>query len=143
VQRHERVLEIGAGSGYMAALLSHKAQSVISLDIVPELARLASANLQRAGAANVSVREADGSQGLASEAPFDVIMLSGSVASVPQALLQQLKVGGRLIGTVGSEPVMRAVRITRLAEARFTEADLFDTVLPRLQGFGEPTRFAF
>ena len=57
------VLEIGAGSGYMAALLSHKAQSVISLEIVPELARLASANLQRAGAANVSVREADGSKG--------------------------------------------------------------------------------
>ncbi|EHR71690.1 protein-L-isoaspartate carboxylmethyltransferase [Burkholderiales bacterium JOSHI_001] len=143
VHRHERVLEIGAGSGYMAALLSHKAQSVISLEIVPELARLASANLQRAGAANVSVREADGSQGLASEAPFDVIVLSGSVSAVPQALLQQLKVGGRLIGTVGSEPMMRAVRITRLADAQFTEVDLFDTVLPRLQGFGEPTRFAF
>ena len=143
VHRHERVLEIGAGSGYMAALLSHKAQSVISLEIVPELARLASANLQRAGAANVSVREADGCQGLAGEAPFDVIVLSGSVASVPQALLQQLKVGGRLIATVGSEPVMRAVRFTRLTDSQFTEADLFDTVLPRLQGFGEPTRFAF
>jgi protein-L-isoaspartate(D-aspartate) O-methyltransferase len=143
VHRHERVLEIGAGSGYMAALLSHKAQSVISLEILPELARLASANLQRAGAANVSVRQADGSQGLASEAPFDVIVLSGSVASVPQALLQQLKVGGRLIGTVGHEPVMRAVRVTRLTDTQFTEADLFDTVLPRLQGFGEPTRFAF
>ena len=82
-------------------------------------------------------------RGLAGEAPFDVIVLSGSVSSVPQALLQQLKVGGRLIGTVGGEPVMRAVRITRIADAQFTEVDLFDTVLPRLSGFGgaQPLRF--
>jgi protein-L-isoaspartate(D-aspartate) O-methyltransferase len=143
VHRHERVLEVGAGSGFMAALLGHKAQSVVSLEIVPELARLASANLQRAGLSNVNVREADGSAGLAAEAPFDLIVLSGSVASVPQALLQQLKVGGRLVGIVGSEPVMRALRITRNAEQSFTEEELFDTVAPRLVNFGEPSRFSF
>jgi protein-L-isoaspartate(D-aspartate) O-methyltransferase len=143
LQRHERVMEIGAGSGHMAALLAHRAQSVVSLEIVPELARLASANLHRAGVANVHVREADGSPGLPAEAPFDLIMLSGSVAVAPQVLLAQLKVGGRLVGVIGDEPVMRAVRITRRGEADYATESLFDTVVPRLVGFGERNRFSF
>jgi protein-L-isoaspartate(D-aspartate) O-methyltransferase len=133
VLRHERVLEIGAGSGFMAALLSHRAQSVTSLELQPELVQLARDNLRRAGVANVDVREA----------PFDVIMLSGSVALVPQGLLNQLRVGGRLIGIVGTEPVMRAVRITRVSDTSFQTVELFDTVAPRLQGFEAPTRFTF
>jgi protein-L-isoaspartate(D-aspartate) O-methyltransferase len=143
VQRHERVLEIGTGSGFMAALLSHRAQSVTSLEIRPELVQLARDNLRRAAVHNVDVRESDGAAGLAGEAPFDVIMLSGSVALVPQGLLNQLRVGGRLIGIVGSEPVMRAVRITRLSDTSFQTVELFDTVAPRLQGFEAPTRFTF
>jgi protein-L-isoaspartate(D-aspartate) O-methyltransferase len=143
LQRHERVLEIGAGSGFMAALLAHRAQSVITLERVPGLARMAAENLRRAGVANASVREIDGRDGLAAEGPFDVIVLSGSVASVPPALLQQLRPAGRLIGIVGAEPVMRAVRITRLGDASFGTQELFDTVVPRLAGFDEPTRFSF
>jgi protein-L-isoaspartate(D-aspartate) O-methyltransferase len=69
VQRHETVLEVGAGSGFMAALLGHRAQRVITLENRPELARMASENLRRAGLSNVSVREADGRQGLAAEGP--------------------------------------------------------------------------
>jgi protein-L-isoaspartate(D-aspartate) O-methyltransferase len=143
VQRHEKVLEIGAGSGHMAALLAHKAQHVITLEVVPELAQLATENLRRAGVVNVTVKQADGSQGLPAEAPFDVILLSGSVAQVPQALLDQLKVGGRLAAIVGQEPVMRAMLITRLGPADFRSVELFDTVAPRLVGFGEPTKFKF
>jgi protein-L-isoaspartate(D-aspartate) O-methyltransferase len=143
LQRHERVLEVGAGSGFMAALLAHRARSVISLEIVPSLATLAGANLQRAGIANAKVRVADGARGLPDEAPFDVIMLSGSTHAVPQALLQQLAPGGRLLGIVGDEPVMRAVRVQRLADARFETQILFDTVAPRLRGFDEPSRFKF
>jgi protein-L-isoaspartate(D-aspartate) O-methyltransferase len=143
VGRHERVLEVGAGSGYMAALLAHKAQQIVSLEIRPALATLAAANLRHAGIANAEVREADGSQGLPSEAPFDVIVLSGSVASVPQPLLDQLKVGGRLVGIVGQEPVMRATLITRVAATQFRRDELFDTVAPRLQGFAEPPPFRF
>ena len=143
VQRHERVLEIGTGSGFMAALLSHRAQSVTTLEIRPELVQFARDNLRRAGVHNVDVREADGAVGLPGEAPFDVIMLSGSVALVPQDLLNQLRIGGRLIGIVGSEPVMRAVRITRLSDTSFQTVELFDTVAPRLQGFEAPTRFTF
>lgn len=143
VQRHERVLEIGAGSGFMAALLAHRAQSVITLERVPVLARMAAENLRRAGVFNASVREMDGRAGLVAEAPFDVIVLSGSVASVPSVLLAQLRVGGRLIGIVGAEPMMRAVRVTRQSDASFVTVELFDTVAPRLAGFDEPTRFGF
>lgn len=143
VRRHEKVLEVGAGSGYMAALLGRQAQRVVSLEIVPELAAMAAANLQRAGLRNVSVREADGARGLAGEAPFDVIVLSGSVAEVPRVLLEQLKVGGRLIAIVGEEPVMRATLVTRVSEHDFGRVESFDTVAPRLLGFDEPPRFHF
>ena len=143
VLRHERVLEIGTGSGYMAALLAHQAQHVISLEIQPELARMATDNLRRASILNVQVREADGARGLPAEGPFDVIVLSGSVADVPPALLNQLKVGGRLVAVVGQLPVMRAVLTTRSSEAGFGRVDLFDTVAPRLSGFDEPSRFTF
>jgi protein-L-isoaspartate(D-aspartate) O-methyltransferase len=140
---NEKVLEVGTGSGYMAALLAHRAQRVVTLEIDPELARTARANLQRAGITNAEVREADGSKGLPAEAPFDVIVLSGSVAEVPPALLSQLKVGGRLAAIVGSEPVMRATFITRTGEASFSTLQPWDTLAPRLANFPEPSRFSF
>jgi protein-L-isoaspartate(D-aspartate) O-methyltransferase len=143
VQRHERVLEIGAGSGYMAALLAHKAQHVTSLELHPELARMASANLKRAWVLNAAIVEADAAAGLPVEGPFDVIVLSGSVAEVPRALIAQLKPGGRLVAVVGQLPIMRAVLVTRGPEAGHATVELFDTVAPRLVGFGEPSRFTF
>ena len=143
VQKHERVLEVGAGSGFMAALLAHRAQHVTTLEILPELARMASANLKRAAVLNATVKQADGSRGLPADGPFDVILLSGSVAEVPQALLAQLKVGGRLAAIVGQQPVMRATLVTRSSEHGWASVELFDTVAPRLQGFGEPARFSF
>ena len=143
VARHERVLEVGAGSGFMAALLAHKAQQVLTMEIRPALAAMASANLRRAGIGNARVIEGDGANGLASEAPFDVILLSGSVATVPQALLDQLKPGGRLAAIVGDEPVMRATLFTRTAAAGFRREELFDTVAPRLQGFAQASAFRF
>jgi len=143
VHKHERVLEVGAGSGYMAALLAHKAQQVTTMEILPELASLARDNLKRAAIVNVSVREGDGSKGLSADGPYDVIVLSGSVPEVPAALLGQLKVGGRLVAIVGDLPIMRARLVTRSSDAGFTSVDLFDTVAPRLSGFDEPSRFHF
>jgi protein-L-isoaspartate(D-aspartate) O-methyltransferase len=143
VARHERVLEVGAGSGYMAALLAHKAQHVTTLEIEPELVVMAATNLRRAGISNAAVRKLDGASGLPAEAPFDAIVLSGSVADVPAALLDQLKPGGRLVAIVGQEPVMRATLITRVAAAQFKREELFDTVAPRLKGFAEPAAFRF
>lgn len=146
VQRHETVLEIGTGSGFMAALLAHRAQSVTTLECKPALAATARANLARNGVVNVQVLEVDATKaagGHAAQGPFDVILLSGSVAEVPRALLQQLKAGGRLAAVVGQEPIMRAKLFTRAGEAAWGEQDLFDTVAPRLLGFAEPTRFNF
>ena len=143
VQKHEKVLEIGAGSGYMAALLAHRAQRVLSLEINPELATLARANLQKAGIRNAEVRQLDGSVGAPAEGPFDLIMLSGSVAEVPPALLAQIKVGGRLLAIVGEDPVMCATIITRVGETEFQTRQPWDAVAPRLLNFPEPSQFHF
>lgn len=139
----EKVLEIGAGSGYMAALLAHQAQRVVSLEINPALAEMARTNLQKAGITNADVRVFDGAAGAPGEAPFDVIVLSGSVAEVPQNLLAQLKIGGRLVGIVGVDPMMRATVVTRHSETSYTTTQPWDTVAPRLQGFPEPSSFRF
>lgn len=143
VQKHEKVLEIGAGSGYMSALLAHRAQRVISLEIQPELVQMARTNLQHAGIHNAEVRQADGAKGAPVEGPFDVILLSGSVAEVPHKLLDQLKVGGRLMAIVGNNPIMQATLVTRTGEADYRTTQAWDTVAPRLQNFPEPSRFSF
>jgi protein-L-isoaspartate(D-aspartate) O-methyltransferase len=143
VQKHEKVLEIGAGSGYMAALLAQKAQRVITLEIDAGLAALARANLQKAGISNVEVRQADGGRGVVADGPFDVIVLSGSVAEVPHGLLDQLKVGGRLMAIVGDAPVMRATLIERSSTAEYRTRQDWDTLAPRLLNFPEHARFSF
>ncbi|MDB5869935.1 MAG: protein-L-isoaspartate(D-aspartate) O-methyltransferase [Polaromonas sp.] len=148
VQKHEKVLEIGTGSGYMAALLAHRAQQVISLEIEPALVETARKNLQKAGIYNAEVHLADGAAKLAQgngalNGPFDVIVLSGSVAEVPASLLALLKVGGRLSAIVGFEPMMRATLITRVGQEALRTAQAWDTVAPRLLNFPEPSKFAF
>ena len=143
IQKTDKVLEIGTGSGFTAALLAHQAAQVLSYEIDAALARQASANLQKAGIANVKVRHADGSQGAAGEGPFDAILLAGSVAEVPQALLDQLAVGGRLAAIVGDEPMMRATVITRTGQNSFTTSQAWDVNAPRLSGFAEPSAFHF
>ena len=151
VQKHEKVLEIGTGSGYMTALLAHRAQQVITLEIEPSLVETARRNLQKAGIYNAEVRLADGAANLAEavsdngplRGPFDVIVLSGSVAEVPPALLDLLKVGGRLSAIVGYEPMMRATLITRVSKESFRTTQAWDTVAPRLLNFPEPSTFTF
>jgi len=143
LQASDRVLEVGTGSGFMACLLAGLAGDVTSLEIRAELAAQARENLRQAGVDNARVLQADGSTGHAQGGPFDAIVLSGSVAEVPAALLQQLKVGGRLLAIVGQQPIMRARLFTRAAEQAFSHVDLFDTVAPRLLNFPEPSRFKF
>jgi protein-L-isoaspartate(D-aspartate) O-methyltransferase len=143
VHKHEKVLEIGTGSGYMAALLAHRAQRVISLEIVPELAQMARENLQKAGISNCEVRVADGSKDLSVDGPFDVIVLSGSVAHIPAGVLAQLKPGGRMAAIVGEEPVMRATFVHKNAQGQAVTTQPWDTIAPRLSGFGEDSKFNF
>jgi protein-L-isoaspartate(D-aspartate) O-methyltransferase len=143
VQKTDKVLEVGTGSGFMAALLAHQAASVLSLEIDSALAAQAQANLQKAGVTNATVRQADGSQGAAADGPFDVIVLNGSVAEVPAAVLQQLTVGGRLAAIVGQEPMMRATVITRNSDTSWTTTEPWDCNAARLSGFAEPSSFKF
>ena len=151
VQKHESVLEIGTGTGYMAALLAHRSQRVISLEIDADLAEIARENLLNAGVHNAEVRTGDGAANIAKavsntdplQGPFDVIVLSGSVAKVPDALLSMLKIGGRLSAIVGFEPMMRHSLITRVGEKAWRTTQAWDTVAPRLQNFPEPSRFSF
>ena len=143
----DKVLEVGTGSGYMAALLASLAQRVVSIEIDPHLASRARDNLQQAGISNVDVRTADATANqfavCATEGPFDAIVLSGSVAEVPAALLNLLAPGGRLVAIVGQEPMMRATVVTRVGDASFQTAQPWDTLAPRLLNFPEPSRFQF
>jgi protein-L-isoaspartate(D-aspartate) O-methyltransferase len=143
IERHEKVLEIGTGSGYMAALLGHKAQQVFTVEKDEQLAAQARDALRRNGVLNVTVVAGDGVKGLPGEAPFDVILLSGSVPQAPQALLDQLKIGGRMGVIVGEEPAMTARIVTRTGEREFATKNLFETVVQRLDGFDTASHFTF
>lgn len=145
VRKHEMVLEVGAGSGYMAALLAQRTQRVVSLEIEPMLAKFAAENLRRNGILNVSVEQRSGGDPAAAvgDSRFDVIMLSGSVPFVPEAWLQRLNVGGRLAAIVGDEPAMVAQLITRLSDTTFETEGLFDTSVARLSGFPRKPQFSF
>jgi len=128
VKNTDKVLEIGTGSGYMAALLAAKAEFVYSVEIDPELVELARSNLEKAGVANVSVDLGDGAQGWGLYAPYDVIVVSASMPKLPEALLRQLKIGGRLVAIVGEEPTMEAQLVKRTDENAFSTVNLFETV---------------
>ncbi len=142
LRKHETVLEIGTGSGFVAALLGHSAAQVTTVEIHPELAEAAQARLRHAGVLNATVRCLDASRELP-PGEFDAILLSGSVAQIPDALVARLKVGGRLCAIVGDAPMMRAQRLTRVSASDSKVVDLFDTVAPRLHGFAETPRFRF
>jgi protein-L-isoaspartate(D-aspartate) O-methyltransferase len=146
LQPDDRVLEIGTGSGHMAALMAEQAGQVWSIEIDPVLAAQARSNLNNDGMTNVTVDVGDGLAGLPAQAPFDVILLSGGVAAVPAALLTQLKVGGRLfafVAPVDVAPMMVLRQITRQAEDVFVDADLIETVVPMLQDAGAARHFTF
>ncbi|WP_284336466.1 protein-L-isoaspartate O-methyltransferase family protein [Comamonas sp. NoAH] len=142
VKPTDRVLEIGTGSGYSAALLSKVAKEVVTLEINAELADMARENLADAGCTNVTVRVADGSKDTLPEGPFDVILLSGSVETLPEELLSHLKEDGRLAAIVGNAPVMRFTLATK-QDGQVTTKTPWDIVAPRLQGFTQASRFAF
>ncbi|WP_353234787.1 protein-L-isoaspartate O-methyltransferase [Diaphorobacter ruginosibacter] len=142
VKPTDRVLEIGTGSGYMAALLGRSAAQVISLEINAELVDFAKDNLLGAGISNVEVRLGDGSRNLSADGPFDVVILSGSVAEIPQGLLSLLTEGGRFVAVVGQEPVMRATVVTRSGNG-FKTTQPWDAIVPRLLNFAEPSPFKF
>jgi protein-L-isoaspartate(D-aspartate) O-methyltransferase len=143
IHKHETVLEIGTGSGFMTALLAHRAQFVTTIEIDAALAKSASQTLENNDVYNAKVVCADGSKDLTSFGAFNAIILSGSVAQIPSNILNMLKIGGRCIAIVGDEPVMRATLVQRVSDTAFETKQSWDTVAPRLLGFPETPRFQF
>jgi protein-L-isoaspartate(D-aspartate) O-methyltransferase len=142
MKKHENVLEVGTGSGYMAALLGAHADNVRSIEIDPQLAEMARENLRRAGVTNVTVEIGNGLAGWPAKAPYDAIMVSGAVAEVPRALLDQLKPGGRLFAIEGTAPAMQAVLYTRVGDD-FRRLAVFETLVALLRDAEPEPAFVF
>jgi protein-L-isoaspartate(D-aspartate) O-methyltransferase len=143
VRKSDRVLEIGSGSGHMAALLAARADQVYTVEILPELAQMARANLARAGVNNATVEQGDGARGWSAHAPYDVIVITGSVPVLPEEFLRQLKVGARLFAFVGEAPVMGARLVTCVAEGDYQTVTLFESNVAPLLNAPQPERFVF
>ncbi|HEX5612041.1 MAG TPA: protein-L-isoaspartate O-methyltransferase [Burkholderiales bacterium] len=143
VQRTERVLEVGTGSGYLTALLAHRAAHVTSVEIRPSLAEFGRANLARHGRPNVTVEVGDAGCEYPKGAPYDVIVLTGSTPQVPQSLLEEVAPGGRLFAVVGEPPVMTAKILHCAAGGAFRTVELFETLLAPLVNCMRPERFRF
>ena len=139
----DKVLEVGTGSGYMAALLAHRARHVHSVEISPALKRFGEANLRKAGVVNVTVEQGDAARGWSKHAPYDVIVLTGSTPVLPDAFLAQLAPGGRLFAVVGEPPAMSARLVTAVGGGSFNTLDLFETVLAPLKNALEREKFVF
>ena len=122
----ERVLEIGTGSGYQAAVLAQIARQVYTVERIAELARTARRALDKTGAYNVHIKVDDGTCGWVEQAPFDAIFTTAGAPEVPAALKQQLAPGGRLVIPVGDQGSQVLQRIIRLDENRYDEESLID-----------------
>lgn len=136
VEPEHRVLEIGCGSGYQAAILGRLARTVFTLERVSELARRASALLKELAYDNVSVKSLDGTYGFSANAPYDRILVAAGTSEVPRPLLDQLAVGGRMIVPVGGEKTQR-LRVIKKRRDHFGQEEKDEvTFVPLLGRFG-------
>jgi protein-L-isoaspartate(D-aspartate) O-methyltransferase len=142
LKKHETVLEIGTGSGYMAALLAHRAARVITVEINPENKELAEKNLARAAISNVKVELGNGAQGWGQE-QVDVVVVSGALEVLPEAILKQVKVGGRIACITGQPPAMEFSIVTRTGESAWNTVKVFETNVKYLAGAPVPSHFQF
>jgi protein-L-isoaspartate(D-aspartate) O-methyltransferase len=148
LKKHETVLEIGAGSGYMAALMAHRAAKVTTVEVNPEIKELAEKNLAKAGIGNVVVKLGNGAAGWKEEsndggAPYDVIVISGAQEVLPEAFLKQVKVGGRIAAIVGEPPAMEFNIVTRTGESSWSTLSVFETNVKYLAGAPAVSHFQF
>lgn len=138
---HERVLEIGTGSGYAAAILGAMVREVDTVERLEELAQTAAARLAQLGFHNVHVHHADGSLGWPPGAPYEAICVAAAAPALPPSLLDQLTIGGRLVLPRGGADQQRLVRIVRRDVRTFVEEDLGDVrFVPLVGAEGWPER---
>ena len=143
VKKTDRVLEVGTGSGYLTALLAHRAAHVYSIEIHPALAAFGKANIARHGVDNVTLEVGDGARGYGKWGPYDIVVLTGSVPVLPGAILESLAPGGRAFAVVGDAPAMSARLVTCTAPGAFRTVELFETLLAPLANCTQPSRFRF
>lgn len=143
VQPGDKVLEVGAGSGYVTALLAALASEVISVEIHPELLEQARSNLSAQHIDNVTLEEGNAANGWDKAQPYDVIAVTGSMPTISQGLKENLQIGGRMFVVVGGDPIMEAVLVTRINANEWREEFLFETVIPPLKGAGKKASFEF
>jgi protein-L-isoaspartate(D-aspartate) O-methyltransferase len=148
LKKHENVLEIGTGSGYMAALMAHRAAKVTTVEVNADIKALAEQNLAKAGIGNVTVELGNGAggwnQGIKDGgAPYDVIVISGALEVLPEAFLQQVKVGGRIAAIVGEPPAMEFNIVTRTGENSWSTVKVFETNVKYLTGAPAVSHFQF
>ncbi|MFZ1851408.1 MAG: protein-L-isoaspartate O-methyltransferase [Nitrosomonas sp.] len=143
IQKTDKVLEVGSGSGYMTALLAEKGGHIYSVEIVPELESMAAKNLKAYNINNVTLEQGDAAEGWTKHAPYDVIVLTGSTPVLPEVFKQSLNIGGRLFAIVGEDPVMQALLITRKGLDEFITDSLFETVTVPLINAQQSEKFVF
>jgi protein-L-isoaspartate(D-aspartate) O-methyltransferase len=139
LEGHERVLDVGTGSGYQAAVLAELAADVVTIERVPELAEASRDRLLEAGYRNIEVRVGDGSLGVPERAPFDAIAVAAAAPSVPRALYEQLSDGGRLVLPRGSRRGQDLVLVLRTPDGPAEQASISCRFVPLLgdEGFGD------
>lgn len=143
IRPQDKILEIGTGSGYLTSLLAALGKHVVSVELNPELARTAAERLAAHGVKNVTLEIGDGARGWDKQAPYDVIVITGSLPVLPENFQNSLAPGGRLVAVVGNSPAMEALLIRRRNERHFETRSLFETDLPPLRNAYEPARFVF
>lgn len=143
LRKGDRVLEVGTGSGYVTALLAALSGHVYSVEIHPDLSAGAAARLAAHGIENVTLEVGDAAQGWKRHAPYDAILLTGSLPILPASWRDQLSPGGRLLAVVGDPPAMTARVVTRVTAGAYNEAGLFETCIAPLRNAPQPERFVF
>ena len=143
IKKTDKVLEIGTGSGYLTALMALQAKHVDTIELNVKISKQAAKNIAAQGIDNVSFVVTDGVQGLASRAPYDVIVFTGSIPLLNTLVERQLAVGGRMFVVVGDAPAMEATLITRISADHFKTDVLFETCLPALNNAPQTEKFAF
>jgi len=143
VRKTDKILEIGTGSGYVTALLAKLGGQVVTIERISEFSLAATRRLAGHGLQNVELHAGDGSEGWPAQAPYDVILLTGSVCVLPESFQAQLAIGGRLLAVIGESPVMTAYVVTRVSENAFSSVGLFETSIPALHNVRQPARFVF
>jgi len=139
----DRILEVGTGSGYLTALLASLGSHVYSVDIVPEFTRTAGVKLAAHGVTNVTLESGDAARGWDRHAPYDAVVVTGSLPVLPDAFPKSLRPGGRLIVVVGEPPVMEAQLIACVAAGAYSTTGLFETCIAPLRNAVQPERFVF